>query len=626
MDQKNWLVHLARYFNYVRHTFSLPIQFSQRSDMKASEDVLLAVRHGGLSLPGRDYYFDDRFANNREQFKNHLNNVQQILNKVHIDLEPNFVDKVIELETLIAKITMKEDQQRDVKDYYTNSTLTGVYLDIDNHRFLERKLENFSDAEKHVAKYTPEEIKLAELFFETLYQALGLRMVLASNYKAFYPETSDSVPKERLEKICVYDGDYFRRVLRILFDTKWKSHFVAYLQYKIIRNSSSFCSKELNEEFFDFFSRKLSGQKQQKSNEKRSIALVNEWTGHLLGQIYVDHFFSIESKHMVNSLIDTVLDVMKQSILSSDWLSKQTQQKALAKLEKFTKKIGFPDKFKNYDLLILSNSDSLYDMNRKVEDFLYRVDFLDKINTIKDRAEWYMTPQTVNAYYSPSNNEIVFPAAILQAPFFSSALSQIDFMSFEEVKCDQSKIKDLLAAANLGGIGAVIAHEINHAFDDKGREYDGAGNLNDWWAEDDSKAFEAKAKTMEFQVDQFEYVTLDDNGQKTVHHMKHKLTIGENLADLGGLSLGKKALLKYMEGKEKKWVMECVGVLLKSWANIWRQNITQEYATKLLAVDPHAPTSFRGNLVRNLDEFYEIFNIKPGDKMYLAPEKRVVMW
>uniref|UniRef100_A0A7S4HLK8 Uncharacterized protein n=1 Tax=Vannella robusta TaxID=1487602 RepID=A0A7S4HLK8_9EUKA len=616
----NRIERLASYFGYAaQYNIRHPLDFDKGSDLTSSMDVILDLSAAGLSLPTRDYYFEDEFESQRKLFQQHLSNVAKIMNDCGIELEPEFESKVFSFQCDLAMIRMKSDQRRLYSEYYTNTSLERFITEIDSLNSLEAKLENYPEEMRKIAPYSEEEKKVLSQFMEKLYGDLNLRSIMKENYEKDYNGTAD---EERLHRMAVFDGDYFRRLFRILFDDENESRLMAYLQYNVITGVRFYCTKALDEEFFDFYSRQLSGQKEQKSTEKRTIQRINSWVGELLGKIYVAKHFSPDSKVAVERMIDTVLEIMKESLQKNDWLTEPTKQKALEKLAKFTKKIGFPDKWKDYSRLTFSEGDSLYDIRKKIIAFMFQRDFLEKLNTVKDLTEWHMTPQTVNAYFSPTNNEIVFPAAIIQPPFYSVTKETIDF----EYDASNTDSIDVCLAANFGGIGAVIAHEITHGFDDQGRKFDGDGNLVDWWTEEDAALFKAKTELMGAQADLYEFSVTNDEGNVVTHKMRPQLTMGENLADLGGLSLGKQALLHHLKGKDDESIRAALKILFISWANVWKFKASDELRVQRLASDPHAPADFRGNLLKNIDEFYSLFDVKEGDKMFIAPEKRVVMW
>lgn len=347
--------------------------------------------------------------------------------------------------------------------------------------------------------------------------------------------------------------------------------------------------------------------------------MINGEVGELLGKIYVSKYFSEDDKNAVHALVKDVLKIMENSLLNNDWLTEETKKKALVKLAKFVVKLGYPDKWKNYETLDFKADDSLFVLHQKTQAFDYQKEFLDKLNSVKDKTKWEMNPQDVNAYFHPLNNEIVFPAAIMQPPFYFRSLDLVDFDLG-----DKKDLPQLLTAANFGGIGAVIAHEITHGYDDQGRKFDSDGNIADWWQADDAKLFEGKCALMSEQATKWSFDDYQDDGSEAkVHRMNGELTMGENLADLGGMSLASQALQKRCGDDMTK---DHNMVFFKSWANVWKSKETKPHIIKALASDPHAPPSFRGNLVKNVDAFYDAFDIQPGDAMYLPADKRVRMW
>ncbi|KAJ3234371.1 hypothetical protein HDU81_001479 [Chytriomyces hyalinus] len=484
---------------------------------------------------------------------------------------------------------------------------------------LEGKLAHYGEDGKEAVLSDAERERISA-FLSVIFEKLNFPATLKDNYAKNYPEG----PADATLRTVVFDGDYFRRVFAVIFDKSNRDDLRAYLQYRAIHAASDFCTRELNEEVFDLYSRKFSGQKEQKSDEKRSVALINDWIGFLNGKVYVDRYFSVGDKQRVSDMIAEVVQVMDVSIAGNDWLTAGTKENAKEKLSLFKTKIGFPDKWVDYDQLEIhsSNGDNtLWDIRKRVLAHKHQTKLLEKINAPVDKTEWFMTPQTVNAYYSPLANEICFPAAIIQPPFYAKS---IDAVTFEIDAKDRALVNDddlVLAAVNFGGIAAVIAHEITHGFDDQGRGFDGTGNVTDWWVDEDGNLFKAKCGVMEKQKWSF-----TDPATGKVHELNPKLTMGENLADLGGISLSCQALLKRIEGRENVDRNALLRVLFHSWANIWRTKASDAYLVNQLATDPHSPPNVRGNLVKNVDYFYEAFGVKEGDAMYLAPSERVVMW
>ena len=313
-----------------------------------------------------------------------------------------------------------------------------------------------------------------------------------------------------------------------------------------------------------------------------------------MGRVYVERHFPPRSKQMMDDLVANLLAAYRVSISRLDWMTEETKERAYEKLATFRPKIGYPETFRDYSALQVRQDDlmgnvaaaSAFETDRQIT----------KIGSPVDRDEWFMLPQTVNAYYNPGTNEICFPAGILQAPFFSP---------------------DAHPAENYGGIGAVIGHEIGHGFDDQGAQYDGAGNLNDWWTADDKAAFEVKSKALVAQYDEFEPRALP--GER----VNGALTVGENIGDLGGLTIAHKAYVISTGGEAS---VEERRRLFLNWGHVWRTKRRAEQARQFLTIDPHSPAEFRANIVRNLDEFHEVFETSPGDGLWLDPEDRVRIW
>ena len=621
-SEEDYILKLAAYLFYAQtNGIRSIIDFDKGSDLQNVNNVILDFSVGGLSLPSPEYYYLDKFADKREQYKNHLTSVVDILKENNIDLSPNFVENVLDFETKLAKFLMKPAQSREYDKYYTNTTLKELYQNINELRSLPSKEENY-DVEDRNFKLPEDQLNNVKLFFETLYRSFDFRTVLKSNLNKNFKDC-DKPPLE--DQITTYDGDAIRRYLNLVLDeTNHYLHY-SYMQYCAVSSCRSFCSKELDEEFFDFYQRKLGGQKNPKSADKRSVERVNAYSGEMLGQLFVKQYFSENSKSSVQLMINNVLEIMRESLQNSDWLTAPTREKAVEKLNTFRSKIGYPEVWKDYSDLDFTIGDSLYQISKKAKKWSLRVNFFEKINSQLDRDEWRMNPQTVNAYFMPTQNEIVFPAAILQPPFFHTELDTIDFDYQEELTKLSLLLpedpKDLIVkSVNYGGIGAVIAHEITHGYDDKGRKFDLDGNLNDWWTQEDTDLFIQKTQNIVNSVNKYSYT--DESGK--VYNMDSELTMGENLADIGGLSLSMKALLTDLNNQEVSDL--CLRIFFKSWANVWKQNIKPEKRIMLLSVDPHGPTDFRGNLVQHMDKFYEVFNVSDKDQMYIEPEFRMKMW
>ncbi|WP_187478217.1 M13 family metallopeptidase [Amniculibacterium sp. G2-70] len=376
-----------------------------------------------------------------------------------------------------------------------------------------------------------------------------------------------------------------------------------YMKFHMISGSAGSLDQKLDDMKFDFYSKYMQGQKEQRPMDKRGLGVVNGVLGEAFGKLYVEKYFTPEAKAKMVEYVDYIRKAFKQHIADLDWMSPETKVKAQDKLAKFTVKIAYPDQWKDYSKLQLTspeNGGSYYSNLEKISEWNYQKK-LDKVGKPVDKAEWGMSPQTVNAYYSPSNNEIVFPAAILQPPFFN-------------FKADP--------AINFGGIGAVIGHEISHGFDDSGARFDGDGNLNNWWTDTDKKNFDAKVQQLANQYNKYEPV----KGT----FVNGKFTSGENIGDLGGINVAYTALQMYL--KDHGSVKPISGLnqdqrFFMSWATVWRTKSTDQYMMNQVKTDPHSPGFFRafGPLV-NMPSFQKAFDIKQGDKMYVAPKDQIKIW
>jgi putative endopeptidase len=353
------------------------------------------------------------------------------------------------------------------------------------------------------------------------------------------------------------------------------------------------------DEDFDF-ARKLSGATELPARWKRGVKAVEDSLGEAAGKLYVAKHFPPEAKARMQQLVKNLIEAYREDIKDLEWMSPETRKKALAKLAKFTPKIGYPDKWRDYSKLEIRGGDLLGNVRRAAA--FEQARNLAKLGKPVDRSEWGMTPQTVNAYYNPAFNEIVFPAAILQPPIFDRFADD---------------------AVNYGAIGAVIGHEIGHGFDDQGSKYDGDGNMKDWWTDADRKEFDKRAKMLIEQYNEFSPAQLPG------HHVNGALTIGENIGDLGGVAIAYKAYKLSLRGSEAPVIDGRTGDqrFFIGWAQAWRSKIRDAELMRRLAVDSHSPAEFRCNgVVRNLPEFYAAFGVKEGDKLWLPADRRVRIW
>ena len=376
-----------------------------------------------------------------------------------------------------------------------------------------------------------------------------------------------------------------------------------YLKVHLVSDNTAYLNQRLDDLSFAFYGQYLQGQQVQRPMDKRALSLINGRLGEAFGKIYVQRYFSPEAKKEMEVMIDYLKKSYRQHINNLDWMSETTKEKALEKLSKFNVKIAYPDKWEDYSKLVIESKNdgvNLYSNLKNIVKWDYEK-ALEKIGNPVDKTKWGMRPQTVNAYYSPLNNEIVFPAAILQAPFF-------DF------KADP--------AVNFGGIGAVIGHEIAHGFDDGGARFDGDGNLNNWWTEEDKKNFEVKVKQLADQFSKYEPVK--------GNFVNGVFTSGENIADLAGVAIAYDALQMYLKDKGNRELISGYSQnqrFFLSWATIWRTKSTEKYMINQVKTDPHTPGYFRAFApLTNVDAFYEAFDVKEGDKHYKKPEDRIKIW
>lgn len=521
--------------------------FGVSPDDKQVTKQICQFYQGGLGMPDRDYYFktDARSTKIRDAYKQYLVQLFTMMGEDEATAKKDAADEFV-LETALAKASMSRVEMRDPYKLYNKFNVAGI-----NGK-------------------TP-----------------GMDWNLLLNGLKITGQDS----------MIVGQPMFFAEVARQMKATPlpiWKK----YLQVQMAMDMSPCLSKNFDEAHFAFFGKTLRGQETQSPRWKRVLNVVDGSVGELLGKMYVDKNFKPDAKKRMLDLVNNLQVTYAERIKRLDWMSEVTKQKALAKLNTFMKKIGYPDKWKNYDALtIVKDNYAKNIMNASVFEYNYNI---NKLGKPVDRAEWGMTPPTVNAYYNPGFNEIVFPAGILQYPFFAD---------------------DADDAVNYGGIGGVIGHEMTHGFDDQGRQYDADGNLNDWWTPQDAKNFLAKAGVV---IRQFNNYTVLDSV-----HVNGELTQGENLADLGGINIAYEAFKKTKQGKgtEKIDGFTPDQRFFLSWAQVWRANTRPEEMASRIVTDPHSPNELRCNgPLSNMPEFYQAFNIKPTDKMYRVDSLRAKVW
>ena len=514
------------------------------------ERYLAHLYQGGIGLPDKEYYTDEKYAEIREEYVPHISRMLILAGWSATDAI-DAAQAIFELEKKIAATHWSRVESRDAEKTYN--------------------LKSFSDL-----------------------QALNKNIL----WNEFIEGAS--LKNTFLEWNVVMMPSFFEAITDLIVEDQLES-WKLWLSWNTIRAYAPYLSQDFVKERFAFYGTKLTGQPVNRPRWKRAVSIVEGSLGEAVGQIYVEKHFPPSSKERMDELVQYLIDAYEQSIKQLPWMGEETKTKALEKLSKFTPKIGYPTKWKDYSSIEIARDDLVSNIKNVASwEFDYHA---NKIGSPIDRDEWHMTPQTVNAYYNPGMNEIVFPAAILQPPFFSPEADD---------------------AINFGGIGAVIGHEIGHGFDDQGSKYDGDGKLVSWWTEDDRQAFESRTKSLIDQYSALSPAQLDDQ-----YKVNGELTIGENIGDLGGLGIAWKAYLLSLEGKEPPVIdgFTAQQRFLFGWAQCWRGISRDEIAIQRLATDPHSPAEFRANqVVKNLDIFHEAFDVKPGDAMWLAEEDRVVIW
>ena len=415
--------------------------------------------------------------------------------------------------------------------------------------------------------------------------------------------TAMGAAPENVAELVVRQPDYLTAFAGLWSSaefTDWQD----WARWRLIHARAGILTDELIAEDFAFYGTTLSGTEQIRERWKRAVSLVESTMGDAVGRLYVDRHFPPDAKGRMDILVANLLEAYRVSISDLEWMTPETRRRALTKLDKFTAKIGYPKHWRDYSDLVISRNDLYGNVIRGSEASSNRE--LAKLGGPVDRDEWFMTPQTVNAYYNPGMNEIVFPAAILQPPFFDAGADD---------------------AANYGGIGAVIGHEIGHGFDDQGSKYDGDGHLIDWWTDADRTEFTARTTKLIEQYDSF--IPRDLRDRDDAPHVQGAFTVGENIGDLGGLSIALLAYRLSLGGREAPVIDGLTGVqrVLFGWAQVWRTKSRAAESVRRLAIDPHSPPEFRCNgVVRNIDEFYSAFGVAEEDELYLDPQQRVRIW
>ena len=519
-------------------------------DSKDSHIYTLTLSQSGLGMPDRDYYLRDDKAlqATRDAYKAHIAQVLKLAGYKNADAR---AQAVYNLETAMAKLHWAAADRRDADKTYNPMTIS--------------ELEKFAP----------------EFPWAAYFKAQGL---------------SSNGPKGQ-RTVIVRENTAFPPLAKLFRATPinvWRDYLVVHYLHAM----SDYLPTAFDNLNFDFYGKVLGGQAQQLDRQTRAVHLLDERLGHPLGKLYVARYFPPEAKAKAEELVGNILKAYDADIRTLSWMTEPTRQKALEKLHAFAPHIGYPDKWRDYSGLVIKRDDLVGNIERsEMFEWRYR---LDRIDEAVDRNEWYMTPPTINAYYTPRFNAIFFPAAILQPPFFDANADD---------------------AVNYGGIGAVIGHEISHGFDDQGSKYDAYGNLKSWWTDEDRKNFEARTAMLGAQFDSYEALP--------GLHVNGKLTMGENIGDLSGITIALKAYHISLGGKEAPVTDGFTGDqrFFLSYGQIWRSQYREAALRRRVLSDPHSPPHFRViGATRNVDGWYDAFDVKPGDKYYLAPDQRVKLW
>ena len=517
------------------------------ADFKDSTTHIAYVSQSGISLPDESYYREAEHESVRTAFVAHMSKMFELAGLADAG---GHAKRVMELETQIASYHWDRVKLREA------------------------------------------ELNYNKMSFVELQELSG-----TFNWELWLEKSQ--IPSGAFDTLIVRQPPFFEGLSTLMSNfnaAAWQS----WLMWNIISEAASYLSSAFVEENFDFFGRTLSGTPEMKERWRRGGSLVEGFLGEAIGELYVEKYFPPAAKQRMLQLVDNLMVAYEQSIKGLDWMTEETKEKALVKLSKFVPMIGYPDKWRDYSALEIKADDLIGNLHALAK---FELDYmLAKIGKPVDRDEWGMTPQTVNAYYNPVMNRIVFPAGILQAPFF-------------DLEADD--------ATNYGGIGAVIGHEVGHGFDDQGSKYDGDGNINNWWSEKDLSEFENRTKSL---IDQYD--VLRPEAAPDVH-VNGALTIGENIGDLGGLTIAYKAYKIALGGKPSEVIEGLSGEqrLFFNWARVWRGKSRPDEARRLITIDPHSPAEFRCNqIVKNLDEFVEAFGVSENDQLFMPKEERVRIW
>jgi putative endopeptidase len=525
------------------------------TDSKDSTRYLMHFNQSGIGLPDESYYRDEQHAEVLAAYPVHIARMFSLVYRGERPEDPRAhaetAARIVALETKLAAAHWDVVKRRDADLTYN--------------------LRTFAELQTEGAGF----------------DWTGWVTALGSTPEAF-------------AELVVRQPDYLS-AFAALWHSEDLEDWKRWARWRLIRSRAAWLTDAIVAADFDFYGRLLTGAEQIRDRWKRAVSLVENLMGDAVGKLYVQRYFPPHAKARIDALVENLQEAYRISISELDWMTPQTRERALIKLNKFTAKVGYPTKWRDYSKLVIDRDDLYGNYQRG-----YAVNHdreLAKLGGPVDRDEWFMTPQTVNAYYNPGMNEIVFPAAILQPPFFDAQADD---------------------AANYGGIGAVIGHEIGHGFDDQGAKYDGDGNLVDWWSDDDRTEFGARTKAL---IEQYEAYT--PRGLDSGHHVNGAFTVGENIGDLGGLSIALLAYQLSLKGQPTPVIDGLTGVqrVFYGWAQVWRAKSRAAEAIRRLAVDPHSPPEFRCNgVLRNVDAFYDAFDVAEDDALFLEPGRRVRIW
>ncbi len=521
------------------------------TDAKNSSRYLVHVTQSGIGLPDESYFRDEQHAEVLAAYPGHIARMFGLVFGGDASNHADTAARIVALETKLAAAHWDVVKRRDADLTYN--------------------LRTFADLATQGAGF----------------DWAGWVGALGSTPEAF-------------AEVVVRQPDYLT-AFAALWESEDFEDWKRWARWRVIRARAPWLADDVVAADFDFYGRLLTGAQQIRDRWKRAVSLVESLMGDAVGKLYVQRHFPPGAKARIDALVENLQAAYRLSIGDLNWMTPQTRERAQRKLEKFTAKVGYPTKWRDYSALVIDRGDLYgnyqrgYAVNHERE--------LAKLGGPVDKDEWFMTPQTVNAYYNPGMNEIVFPAAILQPPFFDAEADD---------------------AANYGGIGAVIGHEIGHGFDDQGAKYDGDGNLVDWWTDDDRAEFGARTKAL---IEQYEAYTPRELGGG--QHVNGAFTVGENIGDLGGLSIALLAYQLSLGGERAPVIDGLTGVqrVFYGWAQVWRTKSREAEAVRRLAVDPHSPPEFRCNgVIRNIDSFYDAFEVTGGDALFLEPQSRVRIW